>query len=445
MAGCSPVVAQLFSASPTANSVGSRKRKGFLRFECGSVRGIAPAAKVVTYVLSCAAVLLAGLVGVPAGARAATGGTAPRPKAPRATTPPVVTDVRCVSDPIGGCVEAHRIAPGGTVAVRGRSQTGATQLVFYGAKGARDDVLAPLVPVAGKLGTAVVPPNATSGPLAVVDGAGRRSRRWIGMLVEGTDLGLGNYQAPGIAAPVQVALSQPRTIFFGGMQRAVFNFRVAGGSAVDLRVDLVSAATGAVVQSWNRPGAAPGTVQRLAWNGGAKGKVLPDGRYGFQVSAPSVAAARASSVGDDRAVTVYGHMFPILGPHTYAMGAGRFGAARTGHTHQGQDVMASCGTPLVAARGGKVLYSGFHALAGYYVVIDGKATGQDYAYMHLRQPALVRTGQSVSTGQQLGEVGDTGDAQGCHLHFEEWSAPGWYRGGRPVDPLPDLRKWDAIS
>ena len=36
------------------------------------------------------------------------------------------------------------------------------------------------------------------------------------------------------------------------------------------------------------------------------------------------------------------------------MSAGRFGAARRGHVHQGQDVFARCGTPLVAARGGKV-------------------------------------------------------------------------------------------
>ena len=45
---------------------------------------------------------------------------------------------------------------------------------------------------------------------------------------------------------------------------------------------------------------------------------------------------------------------------------------------------------------------------------------------------LVRTGQRVFTGQALGEVGDTGRASGCHLHFELWSAPGWYQGGSPV-------------
>ena len=92
-----------------------------------------------------------------------------------------------------------------------------------------------------------------------------------------------------------------------------------------------------------------------------------------------------------------------------------------------------------------MLFAGYHSAAGYYVVIDGKGTGLDNSYMHLRQKALVSTGDSVRTGQQLGEVGDTGHASGCHLHFEEWTAPGWYKGGHPIDPLPDLKSWDATS
>ena len=56
--------------------------------------------------------------------------------------------------------------------------------------------------------------------------------------------------------------------------------------------------------------------------------------------------------------------------------------------------------------------------------------------MHLREAALVATGDHVLTGQPIGYVGDTGDADGCHLHFEIWTAPGWYSGGQPIDPLP---------
>ena len=67
-------------------------------------------------------------------------------------------------------------------------------------------------------------------------------------------------------------------------------------------------------------------------------------------------------------------------------------------------------------------------------MIDGDGTGTDYAYMHLAAPSPFEEGDRVYTGQQIGQVGDTGRASGCHLHFEMWGAPGWYSGGRPIDP-----------
>jgi murein DD-endopeptidase MepM/ murein hydrolase activator NlpD len=104
--------------------------------------------------------------------------------------------------------------------------------------------------------------------------------------------------------------------------------------------------------------------------------------------------------------------------------------------------MATCGTPLVAARGGTVKYKAFQDLAGNYVVIAGD-TGYDYVYMHMRDPALLEKGMPVATGQPIGFVGDTGDADGCHLHFELWVAPGWYSGGAPIDPLTALQAWEG--
>ena len=65
--------------------------------------------------------------------------------------------------------------------------------------------------------------------------------------------------------------------------------------------------------------------------------------------------------------------------------------------------------------------------------------------MHMREAALVDQGDHVYTGQPIGFVGDTGRANGCHLHFEAWTAPGWYSGGSPIDPLPMLSAWDKTS
>ena len=135
-----------------------------------------------------------------------------------------------------------------------------------------------------------------------------------------------------------------------------------------------------------------------------------------------------------------GHVFPVSGAHRYGDG---FGADRGGRSHRGQDLFAACGTPLVAAQGGRVEYSGFHSAAGNYVVITGAESREDYVYMHLRRASSLRTGDGVATGAQIGEVGESGNASGCHLHFELWSAPGWYKGGQAYDPLPALRSWDG--
>ena len=76
---------------------------------------------------------------------------------------------------------------------------------------------------------------------------------------------------------------------------------------------------------------------------------------------------------------------------------------------------------------------------------DGKATKLDTFYAHMAEPSLLEEGDRVRTGQVIGSVGQTGNATGCHLHFEIWTAPGWYEGGSPVDPLPALKQWDAYS
>ena len=211
---------------------------------------------------------------------------------------------------------------------------------------------------------------------------------------------------------------------------------------------------------------APEATQRWAGTGAPRSGLALDGRYQLRIAladgagasstgTTSAAGGRRRFAGGGRAAARLGEradasrssarVFPVRGPHDYGEGGAAFGAGRAGHVHQGQDVMADCGTPLVAARGGTVVMRAYQALAGNYLVIQDPITGQSTMYAHLREPAIVKRGQRVETGQPIGVVGDTGDASACHLHFEIWTAPGWYRGGAPIDPLPTLKRWDRFS
>jgi murein DD-endopeptidase MepM/ murein hydrolase activator NlpD len=134
-------------------------------------------------------------------------------------------------------------------------------------------------------------------------------------------------------------------------------------------------------------------------------------------------------------------IFPVAGAHTFGDG---FGAARKGHTHIGQDIMAACGTPLVAVSRAKVKFVSFQSLAGNYVVIRNKKLHQDYMYAHLATRASLTKGTVVQPGQQIGIVGQTGDATACHLHFELWLGK-WYRGGHAVDPMPYLQTYQGYK
>lgn len=132
--------------------------------------------------------------------------------------------------------------------------------------------------------------------------------------------------------------------------------------------------------------------------------------------------------------------FPIRGKHD--MGKTETNHFGGGRGHQGHDLFADCGTSMVAVVSATVQQVAYHSRAGHYVVLQDRR-GRSYAYMHLRVPSPLEAGESVSVGQVVGEMGDTGRATGCHLHFEQWTSPGWRTGGRPVDPLPLLEKLEA--
>jgi len=139
--------------------------------------------------------------------------------------------------------------------------------------------------------------------------------------------------------------------------------------------------------------------------------------------------------------------FPVVGPYTFGGEGSRFGAGRPGHVHQGQDVAAASGTPVVAPVAGTVTWKANQpGGAGIYLVVRGAADGRDYVFMHLKRGSVVvAVGQTVAAGEALAQVGATGVASGPHLHFEIWVG-GWQAsGGEPIDPLPQLQRWAGGS
>jgi len=80
-------------------------------------------------------------------------------------------------------------------------------------------------------------------------------------------------------------------------------------------------------------------------------------------------------------------------------------------------------------------------LYGNYLLIHGEGEQRSYFYAHLRQPPSVHRGERLWAGERVGAVGKTGNARtvGCQLHFEIQIH------GRPIDPEPELRRWDRYS
>jgi murein DD-endopeptidase MepM/ murein hydrolase activator NlpD len=393
-------------------------------------------------------IAVASLVLASSASAQSTGGSTAEQPAPRLSAPPpgikpkpapLLSSWRCVR----ACPDRVTATAGSLVRIRGRALGRTYEVVFLGAAGAADDVAAAPLRRKRHVVDVRVPLAAASGPLVVAHHDGQQSAPSAVPLAVAAPL-----PATVAAAPTVEVQALARRAFFDGERPAAVSYVVHGDAPARVAVELVRLSDGAVVQRWEVGEVPPESPQKLSWDGTVGGKLQREGRYSFRVTAvrpdgvQAVSAQAGQQSPDPAAIHFLKHEFPVRGPHYFGEFAARFGGGRG---HQGQDVFAACGTPLVAARGGVVTFKQYHARAGHYIVIDGERTGVDYAYMHMRDAALVDPGDRVRTGQLIGYVGDTGRASGCHLHLELWKAPGWYDGGSPFDPLPSLLAWDRTS
>jgi murein DD-endopeptidase MepM/ murein hydrolase activator NlpD len=229
----------------------------------------------------------------------------------------------------------------------------------------------------------------------------------------------------------------PRHAYVAGRPvRIAFTIDAPAPLGVD--VDVVRDATGKPVRRFRLPVVAAGVEQRLDWDGVTGGEGAPNGAYHVRATSPDGTRRRVA-----REFTLRSHVYPIRGPHADRGPIGAFGVGRNGgRTHNGFDVNAPCATPIVAARGGRVVRATYDpVLYGNLVIVRGDHTRRDYWYAHMRRATRLRAGDHVLTGQRIGSIGDTGNARtiGCHLHFEIRV------NGTPIDPAPELHAWDAWS
>lgn len=132
-------------------------------------------------------------------------------------------------------------------------------------------------------------------------------------------------------------------------------------------------------------------------------------------------------------------VFPIAAPTTFS---DDWMAPRGSRYHEGIDLMAAMGAPIVAVVSGTIVRPGETPISGIRLWIRGD-NGDEYFYCHLSGFAPgTREGARVKAGDVVGYVGMTGDAQGTvpHLHFE--IHPG---GGGPIRPYPLVSSWPRVG
>jgi hypothetical protein len=190
-----------------------------------------------------------------------------------------------------------------------------------------------------------------------------------------------------------------------------------------------------------------GNLRRVAHSSGvATLTVVAPVKSVTPVPGQSPAPAPEAGVPTPAQTVADGAVFPVAGPHNFGNAENRYGAPRSGHVHEGQDILTAEGTPDIAPLAGTITWTEYQAGGAGYYTVEHTLIGFDFMFAHCKAASLtVSAGQAVSAGQELCLAGQTGDATGPHLHFEIWVG-GWQAaGGHSIDPLPYLEAWEHAA
>ena len=130
--------------------------------------------------------------------------------------------------------------------------------------------------------------------------------------------------------------------------------------------------------------------------------------------------------------------FPVQAQVGYGESGARYGTDRGGRMHEGQDVFAPAGTPLVAMHDSEVVEEGNGGGRGNYVALWSPSVKRTFVYLHMHSASRAKTGEKVEAGERVGELGCTGSCFGDHLHLEARTGKG--ANGAPNDPMPYLSR-----
>lgn len=172
--------------------------------------------------------------------------------------------------------------------------------------------------------------------------------------------------------------------------------------------------------------AAPATALATPMGAVAGAGAVPDAVRQRHAAEQAGVLARVAALARGIEPLGEGFVRPVVGPVSSPFGWRNLSVAGN-RFHGGADFVANAGTPVMAARGGRVAFAGWGGAYGYTVYLDHEA-GWQTRYAHLSRIA-VRVGDLVRQGAIVGAVGSTGASTNAHLHFEVRFE------GRALDPL----------
>jgi biotin carboxyl carrier protein len=274
----------------------------------------------------------------------------------------------------------------------------------------------------------------------------------------------------GVSRPQLSYLSMPTSSNAGRPPRIVLELVEPHTTSVYLRVLIIDLHTRHAVVTANMRWVRTSHRLAVVWPRGARvgagtyrvtvsahdrhnGNILRNARISGQATltvkapAPPVTPAPPEAGVPTPAQTVAdGAVFPVRGAHSFGDSENRFGAPRSGHVHEGQDILTAEGTPDAAPLAGTIVTTANQPGGAGYYVVEHTLIGFDFMFAHCEANSFtVAEGQAIAAGQQVCRAGQTGDATAPHLHFEMWVG-GWQaKSGHPIDPLAYLEAWEKAG